>query len=179
MICIGIRSETETVGQSYRLIDNGLKPRKNFIHISRNLLFIFTGVAQLHRCAAAQLPVNKFGDRAREKDVTQKIDETEGFQWPGHSNWTIYSPLSQFCCEHFPTFSLSYWGAYSYCPRPQRANNGKREFFQPQIRMRQRDSSAWNFQTGPFAACWATFVVEKFQLCHLHTGRPILITPEG
>ena len=35
---------------------------------------------------------------------------------------------------------------------PQRANNGKREFFQPQNWMRQRVSSAWGIQTGPFAA---------------------------
>ena len=40
-----------------------------------------------------------------------------GFQCLGHSNWTICSPLSPFCSEIFPTFSLSYWGANSYYPR--------------------------------------------------------------
>ena len=35
---------------------------------------------------------------------------------------------------------------------PQRANNGKREIFQPQNWMRQRVFSAWNIQTGPFAS---------------------------
>ena len=35
---------------------------------------------------------------------------------------------------------------------PQRANNGKREFFQSQKWMRQRVFSAWGIQTGPFAA---------------------------
>ena len=39
------------------------------------------------------------------------MDETEGFQCLGLSNWTICSPLSQFCSEIFSTFSLSYWGA--------------------------------------------------------------------
>ena len=45
------------------------------------------------------------------------MDETEGFQCFGHSNWTIFSPLSPFCTEIFPTFPLSYWGANSYYPR--------------------------------------------------------------
>ena len=45
------------------------------------------------------------------------MHETEGFQCLGHSNWTTCSPLSQFCPEHFQTFSLSYWGAHSYYPR--------------------------------------------------------------
>ena len=45
------------------------------------------------------------------------LDDTEGFQCLGHSNWTICSPLSPFCSENFPTFSLSYWGAHSYYPR--------------------------------------------------------------
>ena len=45
------------------------------------------------------------------------MDETEGFQCLGHSNWTMCSPLSPFCSEIFSTFSLSYWGANSYYPR--------------------------------------------------------------
>ena len=55
------------------------------------------------------------------------IDETEGFQCLGHSSWTICSPLSLFCSENFPTFSLLYWEANSYYPREERAENGKRE----------------------------------------------------
>ena len=39
--------------------------------------------------------------------------------------------------------------------------------------------SALNIQTGPFAPLWAYLVVTNFQLFHLHTGEPILITPEG
>ena len=62
---------------------------------------------------------------------------------------------------------------------PQRANNGKREFSQPQKRMRQRIFSTWGIQTGPLAACWAPFVQIISQLFHFHTGEPILITPEG
>ena len=48
---------------------------------------------------------------------TPKLDETEGFQCLGHSNWTICSPLSPFCPKRFSTFSLSYWEANSYYPR--------------------------------------------------------------
>ena len=32
------------------------------------------------------------------------MDETEGFQCLGHSNWTICSPLSPFCPKKFPPF---------------------------------------------------------------------------
>ena len=45
------------------------------------------------------------------------MDETEGFPCLGTSNWTICSPLSNFCFGIFPIFSLSYWGAHSYYPR--------------------------------------------------------------
>ena len=62
---------------------------------------------------------------------------------------------------------------------PQRANNGKGEFIQPQNWMRQRGFSPWGIQTGTVAVHWAHFVPNDFQLFHFHAGRPILITPEG
>ena len=62
---------------------------------------------------------------------------------------------------------------------PQRADSEKKEIFQFQNWMRQRDLSAWGIQTGPFAALWAHFVLRNFNLFHLYTGRPFLITPEG
>ena len=34
------------------------------------------------------------------------MDETEGFQCLGYSNWTICSPSSPFCSEIFPTFDF-------------------------------------------------------------------------
>ena len=43
----------------------------------------------------------------------------------------------------------------------------------------QMDFSAWLIQTGPFAACGATFLPKIFQLFGVHTGGPFLITPEG
>ena len=33
--------------------------------------------------------------------TTSKLNETEGFQYLGHSNWTICSPLSHFCSDIF------------------------------------------------------------------------------
>ena len=45
------------------------------------------------------------------------MDDTEGFQCLGHSNWTIYGPLSPFYSDIFPTFSLSSCGANSYYSR--------------------------------------------------------------
>ena len=62
---------------------------------------------------------------------------------------------------------------------PQWANNGKREHSHPQKIMRQWVFGAWGIQIGPFAAIWAHFVPQNCQLFHFHTGRPILITPEG
>ena len=46
-----------------------------------------------------------------------KVDETEGFQCLGHSNWTIFSPLSHFCFKIFTSFSPSYWEANFYYPK--------------------------------------------------------------
>ena len=83
------------------------------------------------------------------------MDETKGFQCLGHSNWTICSPLSPFCSEIFPTFSLSYWGAHSYYPRGPI--------------MRKGNSS--NFQYGPDR--WVS-VPGAFKLDDLQSFKPIL-----
>ena len=48
---------------------------------------------------------------------TPKMEETEGFQCLGHSNWTICIPLNPCCSENFPYVSLSYWEDNSYYPR--------------------------------------------------------------
>merc|ERR1739836_54140 len=96
------------------------------------------------------------------------MHDTEGFECLGHSNWTICSPLSPFCSEKFPSFSLSYWGANSYYPRGPIMGVGRISPFP--IWMRQRGLSAWGIQTGPFAALSAHFVLENFQLLPFHTG---------
>ena len=86
----------------------------------------------------------------REFSQLQKMDDSEGFQCLGHSNWTICIPLNPFWSGKFPPFSLSYWEANSYYPRGPIME--KREFFQPQKWMRHRVFSALGIQTGPFAS---------------------------
>ena len=108
---------------------------------------------------------------------TPKLDETEGIQCLGHSNWTICILLSPFYWGNLPTFSFSHWEANSYCPRGPII--GKGEFSQLQNWMRQMGLGAWDIQTGPFVSSWAPFIEEIFQLFHFHTGRPILIAPEA
>ena len=85
------------------------------------------------------------------------MDQTEGFQCLGHSNWIICSPLSQFCFPKFSTFSLSYWGAHSYYPRGPI--------------MRKGNSS--NFQYGPDR--WVS-VPGAIKLDHLQPFEPILFS---
>ena len=46
-----------------------------------------------------------------------KLNEIEGFQCMGHSNWTICRPLHLSNSEIIPSFSPSYWEANSYYPR--------------------------------------------------------------
>ena len=58
------------------------------------------------------------------------MDETEGFQCLGGSNWTICSPLSQIHSEHFQTFSLSYWGPILITPEGQLWEKGNSCNFQ-------------------------------------------------
>ena len=113
----------------------------------------------------------------REILATSNMDETEGFQCLGHSNWTTCSPLSHFCSDKFQFVSSLYWEAISYYPRCLIV--GKEEFSQFQKRMRQWVSSAWGLQTGPLAALCTSHFVKISYLFHFHTGRPILITPEG
>ena len=55
----------------------------------------------------------------------------------------------------------------------------KREIIQLKKWTRQRGFSAWDIQTGPFAALCTSHILKLFQLFHLHTGRPILVTREG
>ena len=59
------------------------------------------------------------------------MDETEGFQCLGHSNWTICSPLSHFCSDNFQILSSLYWEAISYYPRGPKM--GKRSFPMPEM----------------------------------------------
>ena len=44
-----------------------------------------------------------------EKRELAKMDETQGFPYLGHSNWTIFVLLSKLYFPNFTIFSLSYW----------------------------------------------------------------------
>ena len=96
------------------------------------------------------------------------IDETEGFQCLGHSNWTICSPLSLFCSENFQLFHLYIERPILIYPWQRRAENGKREYYK----------HWWNrgislpgaFKIGPFAALEAHFV-QKRPIPYYHSER--------
>ena len=101
--------------------------------------------------------------------------------WKGRNHYAFKfdrlqpgEPILLWKFSYFSTFILG-----SHFLLPQRANYQKREFSQLQNWMRQRGFSAWGIQTGPLAAHWANFVHKGFHLFLFHSGRPILITPEG
>ena len=48
-----------------------------------------------------------------ENGIHPKVNETQGFQCQGHSNWTICFLLSLFCRNFFPTFN-SYIGGHIF-----------------------------------------------------------------
>ena len=43
------------------------------------------------------------------KGIHSTVNETQGFLYLGHSNWTICSLLRWFCTKYFPLSYLSYW----------------------------------------------------------------------
>ena len=91
----------------------------------------------------------------REILPTPNKDETEGFQCLRHSNWIVCSPLSPFCSEKFPTFSVSYWGANSYYPRGLIMEKG----------ISPNSQYGWD---------WGVSVPGAFKLDHLQPFKPIL-----
>ena len=94
---------------------------------------------------------------------------------PGAFKLDHLQPIKPLFLPYFCNFFTSIPGVTSYYPEVE-------EFIQPQNWMRQRGFGAWGIQTGPFAAlCTSHFLklFHHFHLLHFHTGRPILITPEG
>ena len=51
------------------------------------------------------------------KSPIPEMNETQGFECLGHSNWTISSPFSPFCSGNFQFVSSLYWEAISYYSR--------------------------------------------------------------
>ena len=85
------------------------------------------------------------------------LSETQEFQCLGHSNWTICSLLSQFCSGNFPSFSLSYWEANSYCHRGPIMGRG-------------------NSPNSQYGWDWGDSVPGALKLDHLHPLKPILFS---
>ena len=94
--------------------------------------------------------------------ISTKQDETKGFLYLGHPNWTIFSLCSWFCPKIFPPFYHSYWEVrFLITPKKGReewagAENGEKGFTQNY--MTNRGFCTWGIQTGLFAASWADFV---------------------
>ena len=80
-----------------------------------------------------------------------KVNESQGFQYLLHSNWTICCLLSQICSLNFPTPTSLYWGVQFLLP--QREECWKWENGILPTWVRYRGLSAWGIQTGPFATC--------------------------
>ena len=92
-----------------------------------------------------------------EKGNPPKVNETQGFLDLGHTNWTIYSLLSQFGQKHLHLFAF-YTGRSNFLlPQRERmkegagAENEKKGILQKWIR--HRGLLIWGIQTGPFVAC--------------------------
>ena len=117
-----------------------------------------------------------------EKGIHTKVNETQGFQYLGHSNWTICSLFSRFCSLIFPPSCLSYWEVQFLITQEigrkeaAGAEIGEKGFTQKW--MRHRGFSTWGIKKGPFACCSADFVPQFFHLPVLHTGRSNFLLPK-
>ena len=107
----------------------------------------------------------------------QKSGRHRWFPVPGALKLDHLHPFKPLLFWKFSTFFTFILGGQFLSP--QRANDGEREFLQLHNWMRQRRLSAWGIQTGPLAALCTSHILKFSLLFHLHTGRPILITPEG
>ena len=86
---------------------------------SQNLDFLASGGARCER---------ESWNITIENWKSPNLSEPQGTQYLGHSNWTICSPLSQFCPEIFPTFDFHTGEANSFIPQ----ENEKMDFSQPE-----------------------------------------------
>ena len=89
--------------------------------------------------------------------LTSKVEETEGFQCLGYSNWTICSPMSSIDPGRFSTFSLSYSEAISCYPR--------------ELIMGQENSSNFKIRRDRGVS-----VSGAFKLDHLQAIKPIFFS---
>ena len=88
------------------------------------------------------------------------LDEAERFRGLGHSNWTIYSPLSQFYIEPIPSFSPLYWKVNSYYPRGLKMGKGNSHNFK--FGWDWGVSVPWAFQLDNWQSYLSQLYSEKF-----------------
>ena len=79
-----------------------------------------------------------------------KFEWDRGFSVPGAFKLDHLHPIKPLLLQKFSIFFTFILGGQFFLP--QRANDGKREFFQLQNWMRQRLFGAWGIQTGPSAS---------------------------
>ena len=95
--------------------------------------------------------------RKWEKGNHPKVDETQGFQYLGHSNWTIWSLLNWLCSKKFPTFCPSYWEVQLLITpetgRKEAAGTENGEKGITQKLRRHRGFCTWGIQNGLLATC--------------------------
>ena len=124
---------------------------------------------------------NSYYPREREAENEKMVFTRNGWYtgvWvPGAFKLDHLLPVKPILFSQFSNFSTFILGGQFLLPQREEGWKWEKGIIQPE--MKQRDFSAWGIQTGPFAALWAHIVPKDFQLFHFHTGRPILITPEG
>ena len=111
------------------------------------------------------------------KGIHPKVDETLGFPYLGHSNWTICSKLSRFCSKKISNSLIFILGAHFLLPqRLPRLQLRKKGFAQKLVR--HRGFCTWGIQTGPLAVGKADFVPQISKFLMFIPGIPFLITLE-
>ena len=98
------------------------------------------------------------------------MDETEGFQCLGQSNWTICSPLSQFCSEIFP-ISDFHTGEYQFLITTRAENEADK--FGNKISLMGCKCSSWTeYPCRSFCLIQIRIFPFPFQLLLIYVVRP-------
>ena len=105
-----------------------------------------------------------------------KKDDTEGFQCLEHSNWTICTPLDQFCETNFNFFTFILGGQFLL---PQRANN-REKGINPTLKLDETGGLlCLGHSNWTICSLISHFCPKMFENFPLSYWGPILITPDG
>ena len=111
------------------------------------------------------------------------MDETQGFLYLRHSNWTICSQKSWFCSKNLPPFYPAPHNIpISFIPRERKEGSSRGNKYEYGIlpkQMKHRGFCTLGVQTGPFAACEADFVSKNLHFIYpSYWEVQFIITPE-